>query len=289
MPATQAIKSRIGSVKNTRQITKAMELVAASKLRRAQEAVRHTSEYATAARELLTYLRSLPETDDAALYQKRDVIKTKLYIVVSGDRGLAGAYNSNVMKQLIAKLRDDKAAGIAAQIITVGRLAGRFVARLQDVTTVGAYENLPDKPHNEQLQPIISTAVDAFLKGDIDAAEIIYTEYVSSVVQTAQSVPFLPAGFELAEGDTAVRQATFEPSVSAVLETVTMRLLESQLLQTLLAARASEYSMRMMAMHNATDNANGIIDDLTLEMNKARQAYITQELAEITGGAEALS
>lgn len=288
MPATKTIKNRIGSVKNTRQITKAMELVAASKLRRAQEAAARTAVYAQAARELLTHLRHVASPDEAPLYQARDVVKKRLYIVVSSDRGLAGAYNSNIFKQFTSKLSDDKKAGIDISVITIGRQAGRFVARLKGIEAIGSYEDFPDEPDVSALQPIVNTAVTSFSDGSIDAVDIIYTEYVSSINQDARRLQLLPAGFEEVEVPDAISLADFEPSAAAVLETVTLRLLESQLLQSVLASRASEYSMRMVAMHNATDNASDLIDDLTLEMNKARQAYITQELAEITGGAEAM-
>lgn len=287
MPATKAIKNRISSVKNMRQITKAMELVAASKLRKAQESAQRTALYAQAARELLTHLRHTGDADKAPLYENRD-IKTKLYVVIASDRGLAGAYNSNVFKQLTQALQEDKKAGIKPQILTVGRKAARFVARLKGVDSLGSYENLPDYPDTASVQAIVATAVSRFQDGTIDAAEVIFTEYVSSVSQEARRQQLLPAGFEEVEVPENIKQAEFEPSPEAVLENVTLRLLESQLLQDILASKASEYSMRMMAMHSATDNASGIIDDLTLEMNKARQAYITQELAEITGGAEAM-
>ncbi|HEX6461941.1 MAG TPA: ATP synthase F1 subunit gamma [Candidatus Saccharimonadales bacterium] len=287
MPATQLIKTRIRSVKSTRQITKAMELVAASKLRRAQAAVARTADYARAARELLTFLRQSGETIDVALYQQRRV-KKRLYIVVASDRGLAGAYNSNVFKAFARAAKADQAEGIDVAVISIGRQAGQFVARLKGVETVGSYTNFPDEPDASSLQPIIGTALEQFISGEVDAVEVIFTEYVSTLVQKAGGMHLLPAGFEDVEVSEDVKIADFEPSAEAVLQTVTIRMLESQLTQAIYSAAASEYSMRMMAMKNATDNASGIIEDLTLEMNKARQAYITQELAEITGGAEAM-
>ncbi len=287
MPATQLIKTRIRSVKSTRQITKAMELVAASKLRRAQAVVARTADYARAAQELLTYLRQSGETIDVSLYQARPV-KKRLYIVIASDRGLAGAYNSNVFKAFTRAAKADQAEGIDVSAITIGRQAGQFVARLKGVETVGSYTNFPDEPDANNLQPIIGTALEQFISGEVDAVEIIFTEYVSTLVQKAGGMHLLPAGFEDIEVSEDVKIADFEPSAEAVLQTVTIRMLESQLAQSIYSAAASEYSMRMMAMRNATDNASGIIDDLTLEMNKARQAYITQELAEITGGAEAM-
>ncbi|MBL8159672.1 ATP synthase F1 subunit gamma [Candidatus Saccharibacteria bacterium] len=287
MPATRAIRDRIGSVKNTRQITRAMELVAASNLRRAQEAAGATREYAATARELLAHLNAAGDAERQPLYAER-AVKSRLYIVVSSDQGLAGAYNSNLLKLLTVRLRADKHDGIASSLITLGRQAGNFAARLAGVTVDGAHTDLPDAPDQNFLQPIIGSAVRQFLDGEYDAVDIIYTNYVSTVSQEPVAIRLLPAGFDDVEVPASLQQATFEPSAEEVLETITIRLLESQLLQAMLSAKASEYMMRMMAMHNATDNANGLIDDLTLEMNKARQAYITQELAEITGGAEAM-
>lgn len=287
MPATQAIKGRIRSVKNTRQITKAMEMVAASKLRKAQEAAQRTHQYAQAAREVLSHLRQSNETFRAPLYEDRDV-KTRLFIIVSSDRGLAGAYNNNIFKLTTQKLRESHQAGEKTKVINIGRQAGNFCARLEGIDAVGSYTNFPEEPDATQLFPVVNTAIEHFLAHEADAVDVIYTEYVSSVVQTPKSLQLLPAGFEDVDVPDNIRLAEFEPSAEEVLAQVTRRLLESQVLQSILAAKASEHAMRRMAMHNATDNASALVDDLTLEMNKARQSYITQELAEITGGAEAM-
>lgn len=287
MPSTQTIKRRIGSVKNTRQITKAMEMVAASKLRKAQEAALRTEEYAKTAQQLLSHLRQSGEAYRAPLYEERKV-KTRLFLVLSSDRGLAGAYNSNVFKLLTQKLQESRKAGEKTLVLSVGRQAGNFAARLKDVTSIGTYTDAPDEPDVGYLLPVVNTAVERFLDGKTDAVDVIYTDFVSSVTQTPTSLQLLPAGFETVDVPESIRLAEFEPSAEEVLNTVTMRLLESQVLRALLAAKASEHAMRRMAMHNATDNASELIDDLTLEMNKARQASITQELAEITSGAEAL-
>ena len=151
-----------------------------------------------------------------------------------------------------------------------------------------AYQDLPDDPTGSQLRAIVDTAIKAFEAGEVDAVDIIYTEFISSVNQQAVVQRILPAGFEKTEVSEEVREATFEPSAEAVLDAVTYRLVEAQVYHALLTARASEYIMRMLAMKNATDNASDLIDDLTLAMNKARQGAITQELAEISGGAEAM-
>lgn len=288
MPSTQALKTRIRSVKNTKQITKAMQLVAASKMRRAQEADKASAPYTRAATELLTYLASQGVTDRHPLFEVRQV-RTRLLIVIAADKGLAGAYNSNIIKSYVSELRADDAANIRNETIAVGRRASQFVTRLKDTRIVGAYEDFADKPDGHELRAILDTAIEKFSSGEVDAVDIIFTEFVSSLTQTATIQRLLPAGFDVVEVSESVRDAKYEPTLGAVLETVVYRLLGAQLFQSLLDAKASEHSMRMVAMKNATDNASDLIEDLTLAMNKARQGAITQELAEISGGVEALN
>jgi len=288
MASTQQIKSRISSVKNTKQITKAMQLVAASKMRKAQEAVNQTRYFSRTARELLTRLRQLINVEQYDLYRTRPV-KARLVILISSDRGLAGAYDGNVLKQYIAELKKDQAAGVKNYTIAIGRKGANLAARLHDVEVVGVYHDFPASPGANELQPIVTAAVQMYIEQTIDAVDVIYTDFKSTVSQQVQTTRLLPAGFEEEQVTEQVRLAEFEPSEEAVLENATLRLIEAQLLQALLESFASEESMRMLAMKNATDNATELVDDLTLVFNNARQAAITQELAEITGGAEAMS
>ncbi|MFZ2836240.1 MAG: ATP synthase F1 subunit gamma [Candidatus Saccharimonadales bacterium] len=287
MASTQALKSRIRSVKNTKQITKAMQMVAASKMRRAQESTKASAPYALAASELLTYLASQGVTKQHPLFTTR-AVKTRLLIVVASDKGLAGAYNSNVVKQYIREMAADDTAGVTNMTIAVGRKATQFVSRLKDTNVIGVYEDLPDHPAGHELYAILDTAKELFISGEIDAVDIVYTEFVSSLTQTVRTQRILPAGFTPTDVSDEVREAAYEPDLETVLDGVVYRLIGAQIFQALLDARASEYSMRMVAMKNATDNASDLADDLTLEMNKARQGAITQELAEISGGVEAL-
>lgn len=288
MASTRQLKNRIRSVKSTKQITKAMQLVAASKMRRAQEAEKASAPYTRAANEILTYLAGQGVTKGHPLFEKRDKIKSRLLIVVATDKGLAGAYDANVLKLYSRQLLDDDAAGVKNQTITIGRRANRFASRLRGVNVIAVYQDLPDKPAGLELRAILDTAKEKFEAGEVDAVDIIFTEFVSSVSQVAKIQRIIPAGYEKTEVSAEIREATFEPSPEAVLEGVTYRLVEAQIFQALLEARASEYIMRMLAMKNATDNASDLIDDLTLAMNKARQGAITQELAEISGGVEAM-
>lgn len=289
MPSTRALKTRIRSVKSTKQITKAMQLVAASKMRKAQEAEAASSPYTRTANEILTHLASQGVTDQHPLYQVREDIKSRLLIVIGTDKGLAGAYDANVLKLYTKHLIEDDKSGVSSETITIGRRANRFVSKLKDTIVVAAYQDLPDDPAGSQLRAIVDQAIEKFESGEVDAVDVVYTEYVSSVNQVASVKRILPAGYDKVEVSDNVREAEFEPSQEEVLEAVTYRLIEAQVYHALLTSRASEYIMRMMAMKNATDNATDLIDDLTLAMNKARQAAITQELAEISGGVEALN
>ena len=289
MPSTQALKGRIRSVKSTKQITKAMQLVAASKMRRAQEATKASDAYTEAARALLSNLATHTSVKAHPLFVQRDV-KTRLLIVIASDRGMAGAFNSNLTRLYAQELIADDKKGIKNTTITIGRKAAQFVSRIKDTEVLGSYQDLPDKPDSTALHAILDTARNLFVSGEVDAVDIVYTDYVSSVVQQAKVRRVLPAGADLTEevvSDHA--DVTYEPSTEEVLDGVAYRLVGAQLFQALLDSRASEYSMRMMAMKNATDNATDLIDDLTLEMNKARQSAITQELSEISGGVEALN
>jgi len=288
MANTQALKSRIRSVKSTKQITKAMQLVAASKMRRAQEASRASAPYTLAARELLTALSTKSSVKRHPLFTQR-AVKGRLYIIIASDKGLAGAFNSNLVRLYTKELIADEKAGVKNYTITIGRKAAQFVSRLKHVEVLGSYQDLPDRPDGIELPAILNTARELFVSGKVDAVDVVFTQFVSSVSQVATMNRILPAGFEPTEAPVGYHDVTYEPSTEEVLQGVTSRLIGAQLYQTLLESRASEYSMRMIAMKNATDNATDLIDDLTLEMNKARQGAITQELAEISGGVEALN
>src|SRR5664279_1942357 len=287
MASTQILKLRIRSVKSTKQITKAMQMVAASKMRRAQEATKATAPYTQTAAEILTALSAHTASDNHPLYVVRPV-KKRLIIVLASDKGLAGAYNSNVLKLYTAALKSDEQKGIKNVTITVGRKASQFATRIKGVEIVGVYDDLADQVEASSLVAMFDIAQSRFIKGEVDAVDVIYTEFVSSLKQQVKEVRVLPAGYTSVSVPDAIRESTYEPSTSRVLDEVTARLVSAQIFQALLDARASEHSMRMLAMKNATDNASDLADDLTLAMNKARQGAITQELAEISGGAEAM-
>ncbi len=264
-----------------------MELVSASKMRRAQEYALKSRDYRNLARQILARLRQLTDVTKHPLYAERKV-QTRLHIIVTSNRGLAGAYNSNILKALTRELQQDKAAGIASQAIIIGKQGARFIVRFEHVEVVAAYQDFPDHPTANDIRPILSTIVDKFVSGEVDVVDVTYTDYKTSITQEVTVERLLPAAYIEDAVTPDLEHAVFEPSAKVVLEEVTERLIESQLNQAFMESAASEQSMRMMAMKNATDNASDLIDDLTLAFNTARQAAITQELAEITGGAEAI-
>ncbi|MDB5184400.1 MAG: synthase gamma chain [Candidatus Saccharibacteria bacterium] len=288
MASTLALKQRIKSVKGTRQITKAMQLVSASKMRRAQDYAFRSRPYRDAAYGLLARLNSVREVADLPLYKQRPV-KTRLYVVITSNSGLAGAYNANVLKLLTKALREDDKAKINSHVIAIGNKGAQFVRRLDDVELLSVYPALGDHPSANDIRPVLNDIVAKYADSEVDEVQLIYTMFKSQLAQQATSVALLPAstdGIEKLDGPVLTE---FEPDLETVVAQITTRLIEAQVWQAVLESQASEHSMRMIAMKNATDNAKDLIDDYTLELNTARQAAITQELAEITGGAEALN
>lgn len=289
MASTIALKRRITSIKGTRQITKAMELVSASKLRRAQEQAAASRPYGDMALALLKRLNAISEIERQPMFKKRPV-KNRLYIIVTSNTGLAGAYNANTLKQLTKGLQRDDSDKVKSHVIAIGSKGAQFVRRLHDVDLAAVYPPLGDHPTANDVRPILNTALEQYADGAVDEVHILYTKFKSTVVQEAVSQQLLPAPApEKEESISEDPLSNFEPDVETVIEQVTTRLIEAEIWQAVLESLASEHAMRMLATKNATDNANDLIDDYTLELNTARQAAITQELAEISGGAEALN
>jgi len=288
--STITLKRRIKSIRGTRQITKAMELVSASKLKRAQEQAGASREYRRAAYDLLARLNEIKEVERQPLFQKRTV-KARLYVVITSNSGLAGAYNANILKLLTQAIMQDVREKVASHVITIGNRGAQFVRRLNGVELLAHYPVFSDAPTQRDIQPVLNSIVEQYKDEAVDEVLVLYTVSHSGIVQQAVSLPLLPAHLE----ENSVGEKTpgllmnFEPDVETVIDAVATRLIEVQVWQALLESLASEHAMRMLAMKNATDNASELIDDYTLEYNTARQAAITQELAEITGGAEALN
>jgi len=286
MANTITLKRRINSVKSTRQITKAMELVSASKMRRAIERAAAGRTYREYAYSLLTRLSAITEVEEHPLFQKRPV-KNRLYIIMTSNSGLAGAYNANIIRLLARLVVEDEKAGVKSQIIAIGKKGAQFVRNVHSLNLVAAYSEVGDHPDANAIRPILTTMEQLYRDKQVDDVQLLFTQFKSNINQEATALALLPARFQSGT-ELSLNNSTFEPSIQAVLDNVTQRLLEVQVYQAMLESIASEHSMRMLAMKNATDNATDLIADYTLEYNTARQAAITQELAEITGGAEAI-
>jgi F-type H+-transporting ATPase subunit gamma len=288
MPSTRDIRRRIRSVKNTAQITKAMQMVAAAKMRKAQQAALAGRPYATLMNEVLGEVSGSAGDFTHPLMEKREVRKRAL-IVVSSDKGLCGGLNSNLLREA-AKF--DRNTTI---FITAGRKASQFIARTK--RQLVAEFTYKDVPLFGEARAISKFARDLFTKGEADQVDILYTNFISTLNQKPEVIPFLPVAEIKGVGASARDEAAltkgkveflFEPGADGVLGAMLPHYLNFRVYQVLLEAKASEQSSRMVAMKNATDNAKQLIKDLTLEYNKLRQANITKELLEITSAAMAM-
>jgi F-type H+-transporting ATPase subunit gamma len=289
MPSTRDIRRRIKSVKNTAQITKAMQMVAASKMRKAQQAALAGRPYARLMNEVLGEVAASNGDFNDPLMEKREV-KKRCLIVVSTDKGLCGGLNSNLMREAV-KLDRNTTVFVAA-----GRKASQFLARTK--RALAAEFTYKDAPLFGEARAISKFARELFLKGDVDQVDILFTNFISTLNQKPEIIPFLPVAGVRGVGATVhdeekltkgTTEFIFEPGVHAVLGALLPHYLNFRVYQILLEAKASEHSSRMVAMKNATDNAKQILKDLTLEYNKLRQANITKELLEITSAAMAMS
>jgi F-type H+-transporting ATPase subunit gamma len=285
MPSTRDIRRRIKSVKNTAQITKAMQMVAAAKMRRAQQAALVGRPYAQLLNEIMAEAATRTVGFEHPLMQARPVAKRAL-IIVGTDRGLCGALNGNLFREAL-KLDRNTTVFVAA-----GKKAAQFVSRTK--RPLAAEFRFKDAPDFGEARAISKFAQQMFLKGEVDAVDILFPRFINTLTQQPQTLPFLPIG-KLAAATAGVNappkelpagSATdvfdFEPDEETVLGELLPHSLNFQMHQILLETKASEQSARMVAMKNATDNASQIIKDLTLEYNKLRQANITKELLEIT-------
>lgn len=282
MTAIHGIKRRIRSVSSTRQITKAMQLVAASKLKRAQDMATGPADYAEAARQILIGLSGTADVRQHPFFQVRQP-RRALSVLVAGDRGMAGAYNANVLKTFVQHFGRTK---LPHSVISVGRHAARQVARMNDVSQISAYQIDGPDAFTEIVRPVLREISELYISGKVDVVHLLFTKFHSTVKQEVRAVQLLPI---VAPANTTPPDSTLEPEASELIDIATRRLMEAQILSAVLESRASEEASRMMAMMNATDNAAELIDDLTLAFNNARQAAITQELAEISAGAEAIT
>jgi F-type H+-transporting ATPase subunit gamma len=290
MATAREIRRRIRSVKNIAKVTGALEAVSASRVRQAEAQVTATRAYANAALEILRDIAARSKGElGHPLLEERSEIKNIYIVMLSGDRGLAGPYNTNIVRET---LDFEKTRTVPVKYITVGR-KGRDLMLRRGADIIAEFSDLPAAPSILDITPITRTAVDDFLNGTVDEVYLAYTDFVNLLTQTPHIRRLLPLSPEQEEqpdeptGPQPVYE--FEPNADTILEEILPRFTELVLFQSVLESLASEHAARMVAMRNATENANDLVGDLTLSYNKARQLAITNEMLDIVGGAEALA
>lgn len=287
MSNAKKIRTTIGSVDNTRKITKAMQLVATSKLGKSQSAMAATRPYADKIRDVIGHLAASHSEYHHPYMQHREVTSKVGYIIVSSDRGLCGGLNTNLFRETLKHLREWDKKGIKAEACLFGSKA---IASFGSVFEVIAHANqLGDKPSVMDIVGIVKVMLAAYKEGRIDAVYIASNRFVSTMTQKPQILQLLPLVVDKKSDGGRYWDYIYEPEAKALLDVLLNRYIESQVYQAVIENVACEQAARMMAMQSATDNAKQVIDELTLAYNKARQASITQELSEIVAGAEAVN
>ena len=287
MASGREIKTKIKSVQNTRKVTRALEMVSASKIRKAQERMKTSRPYARAMTQVIGHLAQANSDYQHPFMVERQDVKRVGYIIISSDRGLAGGLNNNLFRKTLGEVRQWQDKGAEIDVVTIGQKASVFFRRIK-VNMVGSVSHLGDSPKLDQLIGVIKVMLDAYTDGKLDRVYLVYNDFVNTMTQRAAFDQLLP----LPEADTQVSHHDwdylYEPDAQTVLDHVITRYIESLVYQAVLENVASEHAARMVAMKAASDNANKLIGDLQLVYNKARQAAITQEISEIVGGAAAV-
>jgi len=292
----QDIRRRIRSVTNTRKITRAMELVAAAKLRKAQQRIEAMRPYADRMLELMAgTARASSSVRGLPLLQQREEIQTVAIAAVTGDRGLAGAFNSQILRRALALQRELQAEGKQVRWVSVGR-RGTGSLRFRRLDLAGEFTGFTDQPRYADAQAIAHRLSELYISEEVDRVVVVYNQFESALVQRVTVQDVLPLSTDLLETDDEERQEDalrgdfiFEPEPEEILARLLPVYLETELYRALLESAASEHGARMTAMRNASKNAGELIDSLTLAMNRARQAEITQEILEVVAGADALT
>ena len=292
MAAGKEIRGKIKSVENTRKITKAMEMVAASKMRKAQERMRAARPYSEKIRNIASNLgQANPEYTHA--FMRTNNAKTTGFIVVTTDKGLCGGMNTNVLRGVTSKLKDLQAAGMGVSAVAIGNKGLGFLNRV-GATVVSHATQLGDTPHLEKLIGPVKVLLDAYSKGEVNAVYLCYTKFINTMKQEAVVQQLLPLSADDMQAQTAASGTQhgwdylYEPDAQTVIDDLLMRYVEALVYQAVAENMASEQSARMVAMKAATDNAGSVIGELKLVYNKTRQAAITKELSEIVAGAAAV-
>jgi F-type H+-transporting ATPase subunit gamma len=287
MAGSKEIKTKIKSVQNTRKITKAMEMVAASKMRKAQERTRAARPYAEKIRNVAAHLsHANPEYRHPYLVT-RDTVKKVGIIVVTADKGLCGGLNTNVLRMALSKMRQWESEGESFEVCCIGNKGLGFMQRL-GANVVSHVVGLGDKPHMERLIGALKIMLDGYTEDRFDRLEIFYTRFVNTMKQEPVMEQLLPLSGEKLGAPEGSWDYIYEPDAKSVLDQTLTRYIEALIYQSVTENMASEQSARMVAMKAASDNAGSVIDELTLIYNKTRQAAITKELSEIVAGAAAV-
>jgi len=279
------LRRRIRSVENTRQITRAMQLVAASRMRRAQDAADAARPYAQEVLGLMHQLVAATGEDLLPPMLRTRPVEHSAYVVMTTNRGLCGALNTNTVRQAMEDVEESRASA-EVSVIVIGRRGRVALARL--VPMIAAFTDISDRPTAADIIPIARMVMDGYLAGDFDEVQIVYPEFVNTLTQRPKSLRLLPVVLPQ-EADPRDADVIFEPDPATVLEALVPRFIETVLYETLLELTASEHSARMVAMRAATENASELIDALGLTYNKLRQAKITSEIIDIASGANALA
>jgi len=291
MPNLRDIKQRITSTSSTRQITRTMEMVATAKIRKAQDRIESARPYALAMMEVLGNVARFTGGASHPLLESHEARAKVVVIAVASDRGLCGAFNSNILRITEQILRDEREAGAEADVIAVGKKAIAYF-RYRGIEPIASYRDIADKPAITDARSIASRVIEAFTAGEVDAVKIVFNRFKNVADQVPEIHDLLPIRPQVVEGaaaDVDVKpEYIFEPSAESVLERLLPTYVETLVYRALLESAASEQGARRKAMKSATDNAGEMITTLTRTYNRARQGAITNEIAEIVGGAAAL-
>jgi F-type H+-transporting ATPase subunit gamma len=295
MASLQDIRRRISSVKNTRKITKAMELVAGARLRRAQSRIEEMRPYADRMQELMVgTARAAASFRNLALMQRRDEIRRVAFVVVSGDRGLAGPFNGQVLRRAFELERQARADGQEVSWLVVGR-KGASTLRFRRYELAGQWAGFSDRPEYADAQAVAHRLAELYVNEEVDRVVLVYNRFVSALVQRVTTSDLLPIPEDVLEsGEQEEREGPtpdfiYEPEPEQILERLLPVYLETEIYRALLESAASFLASQMTAMRNASKNAGELIDRYTLQLNRARQAEITQEILEVVAGADALT
>ena len=287
MAGGREIKTKIKSVQNTRKVTRALEMVSASKIRKAQERMKASRPYARLMTQMIGHIAKANSEYTHPFMAERSEIKRIGYIVVSTDRGLCGGLNSQMFRRILADMREWQAKGVEIDVVCIGQKAATIFRRLK-VTMSGSVTHLGEKPQVDQLVGVIKVMLDGYSNAKLDRVFLCYNDFVNTMTQKATLDQLLPLPPSESLQNKHDWDYIYEPSAEVVLNHVMTRYVESLVYQAVLENLASEHAARMVAMKSASDNASKLIETLQLIYNKARQAAITQEISEIVGGAAAV-